>query len=200
MPMTSASKPGGLAGAPMSIETFSCWSGAPAPPSAAGGLALEVDHQRVALADAAFHRLEPRGAFAQPLERLFTASSSTATAVRRSWMSPKSPGSKAGTTSKLAVKRERLALFDDHVLDVGGVDRLHALGRQHLVDGARDEVVGDVVENLGAEALAHDRRRHLAGAEPGQPRRLGVLAGDPVDGRLHLGRRESPRPGSCASR
>ena len=33
-----------------------------------------------------------------------TASSSTDTAARRSWISLKSPGSNAGTTSKLAVK------------------------------------------------------------------------------------------------
>ena len=36
----------------------------------AGGLALEVDDQRVALGHAALDRLEARGAFAQPLERL----------------------------------------------------------------------------------------------------------------------------------
>ena len=35
----------------------------------AGGLPLQVDDQGVALGHAAFDRLEPRGAFAQPLER-----------------------------------------------------------------------------------------------------------------------------------
>ena len=39
----------------------------------------------------------------------------------------------------------------------------------------------DVVENLIAEALAHDLRRHLAGTEARNPRGPAVVARDLVD-------------------
>ena len=62
---------------------------------------------------------------------------------------------------------ERLAFLDDDVADVGRVDRLDAAFAQRLVDRAGDEAVCHVVQNLIAEPLAHDLRRHLAGPEPG---------------------------------
>ena len=80
---------------------------------------------------------------------------------------------------------ERLALFDDDVLDVGRVDRLDAALAQRLVDRARNQAVRDVVEDLVAKALAHDLGRHLAGPEAGNPRRLAVVARDLVDLGIH---------------
>ncbi len=46
--------------------------------------------------------------------------------------------------------------------------------------------MGDVVEDLRAEALTHDAGRHAAGTEAGQARRLGVVAGHAFDGRLDI--------------
>ena len=54
-----------------------------------------------------------------------------------------------------------------HVADVRRVDRLDAALAQRVVDGARDQVVRDVVEDLILEALLDDARRHLAGRNPG---------------------------------
>ena len=71
IPITSSSKPGGLAAAPISMETCSCLSSGALPCRPCRALALEVDHDGVAGLDAAaFHRLEPGRAVAQALERL----------------------------------------------------------------------------------------------------------------------------------
>ena len=76
---------------------------------------------------------------------------------------------------------QRLAFFDDDVADVGRVDRLDAALAQRLVDGARDQTVRDVVQDLVAEPLPDDLGRHLARPEAGNPRRLAVVARDLVD-------------------
>ena len=78
-------------------------------------------------------------------------------------------------------ERERLALLERDVLDVRRVDRLDAALLQRLVDGARNQVVHHVVEDLVAEPLLDDRRRHLAGTEAGDARLLGVALGDAID-------------------
>ena len=68
---------------------------------------------------------------------------------------------------ELGLEGERLALFNLDVADVGRLDRLDAALGQRLFNRALDELVGDIVENLALEALAHDLGRHLAGRNPG---------------------------------
>ena len=80
----------------------------------------------------------------------------------------------AGVERRQRVERrregERLTLFDVHVADVRRVDRLDAALAQRFVDGARDEVVRDVVQDLVLEALLDDARRRLARPEAGDAR------------------------------
>jgi hypothetical protein len=80
---------------------------------------------------------------------------------------------------------QRLAFLDDDVADVGGIDRLDTFLAQGLVDRPGDQAVGDVVQDLVAEALPDDLRRHLAGPEAGDARRLAVVARDLVDLGVH---------------
>src|SRR5262249_59101077 len=47
--------------------------------------------------------------------------------------------------------------------------------------GARDQIVGDVMENLILEALLDDPRRRPAGTEPGDACLARVVARDPID-------------------
>src|SRR5262249_55539053 len=84
---------------------------------------------------------------------------------------------------------ERLPLFDVHVAYVRRVDRLEPPFAQRIVDGARDEVVRDVVQDLVLEALLDDARRRLAGTEAGHARLPRVVARDPAD----LGRDDGAR-------
>src|SRR5205823_3940489 len=76
---------------------------------------------------------------------------------------------------------ERLAVLDVHVADIGRVDRLESFLAQRVVDGARDQVVRDVVQNLILEALLDDARRRLARTKSGHARFPGVVARDAVD-------------------
>jgi hypothetical protein len=158
-----------------------------------GGAAREVDDQRVAFGHAAFHRLVAGGAFPQPLQRLLHG-----VVVDHHRLAPQLHVAEVARLERrhdveAGRERQRLALFDDDVLHVGSVDGLDALRAERLVDALRNQVVGDVVEDLRPEALAHDARRHPAGPEAGQAGRFRVLARDPVDGRLHVGHRDLDR-------
>ena len=78
-------------------------------------------------------------------------------------------------------ERERLSLFERDVLDVRRVHRLDAALLQRFIDGARNEAVHHVVEDLLLEPLLDERGRHLAGPEAGNARLLGVALGDAID-------------------
>ena len=116
---------------------------------------------------ASFDRFETGGAFAQPLQRL----------VDRLVVDPcRRPVQRDRRVVARLERRHRsndavnvsgLALLDLHVADVGRVDRLDAPLAQRFVDRARNEVVGDVVQDLLLEALLDDTGRRLAGPEPG---------------------------------
>ena len=80
---------------------------------------------------------------------------------------------------------QRLSFLDDDILDVRRVDRFDAALAQRLVHGARDQPMRDVVKDLVAEPLAHDFRRHLAGPEARDARRLAVVTRDLLDLRVH---------------
>src|SRR6202011_3162104 len=71
--------------------------------------------------------------------------------------------------------------IDRHVADVGRVDRLHAALAQRVVDGAGNELVRDIVENLILVALLDHARWRLAGPEAGNARLPGIVPGDALD-------------------
>ena len=84
----------------------------------------------------------------------------------------------------MAVKVSACPSSSDDVLHVGRVDRLEPALAQRLVDRARNQVVRDVVENLLAEPLLDEGRRHLALAESGNARLPAVAARDAIDLRI----------------
>ena len=93
----------------------------------------------------------------------------------------RSPGSNAGHDVERRLERERLAFFEDEVLDVRRVDRLDAFFDERVADGLRHEVLGDVLHDLRLEALADHVRRDLAGAEAGNLRGAAELRGGVTD-------------------
>ena len=143
---------------------------------------LEIEHDGVAVIDAAsFDRLEPRRAIAQPLQRRLHRF-----VVDRIRRAPERDRREiAGIEWRDRVERrregQRLAFFDCHVADVGRVDRLEAALAQRLVDGARNQVVRDVVQDLVLEALLDDAGRCLSRPEAGHPRLPGIVPRDAID-------------------
>ena len=76
---------------------------------------------------------------------------------------------------------ERLALLDDHVLNVRRIHRLETPFPERFVHGARNQVLGDIMQDLVTEALPDQLRRDLARTESGNARRATVTSGEPVD-------------------
>jgi len=74
-----------------------------------------------------------------------------------------------------------VALFDEDVTHIGRVDRFDAPLAQRVVDGAGDELLRDILENLILEALLDDRRGRLARPEPRNTRALRIVRGDVID-------------------
>ena len=186
MPIISASKPGGFDGAPSSIDTCLVLFGFARDAFLVRALPLERDDDGVAgLDDAGLDRFVTRRALAQPLERL-----------RHGFVFDRDRG--LGRLDRAEVARietrhdverglegEGLALFEHQVLDVGRVDRLDAAFGQRLADRPGDEVLGDVLHDLAAEALADDRGRHLAGPEAGDARLASEPGGGVADRLVH---------------
>ena len=128
--------------------------------------ALQIQHRRVAIVDTApFHRLVTRGAIAQALQR--AVHRRVVDRDRRALEG--NCGEVAGVERRHRVERrgerQRLTFFNRDVADIRCVHRLHPLLAQRVVDGTRDEVVGDVMEDLILEALLDHTRGRLAGAE-----------------------------------
>ncbi len=94
----------------------------------------------------------------------------------------RSPGIEAGHDVERRLEGQRLAFFEDEVLDVGRLDRLDALFDERVADGLRDQVLGDVLHDLRLEALADHVGRDLAGAEAGDLRGAAELRGGVADG------------------
>ena len=149
---------------------------------AAVGRALDVERHGIAVLDAApFDRLVPGGAALQLRQRLLDG----VLFERHRGAPQRNRVQRAGIDGRQRLerggKRERLPFVERHILHVGRVDRLEAALAQRLVDRARDEVVRDVVENLLAESLLDEGRRHLALAESGNARLPAVAAGHAID-------------------
>jgi hypothetical protein len=141
----------------------------------------QVHQHRVALLDAAlFHRLVARGALAQPRNRLvhrrIVHRHGGAAQLDRGVVP------RIDRRHRVEARRElqRLPFLDDDVLDVRRVDRLDAALAERLVDGARDQPVCHIVQDLVAKALAHDLRGDLPGPEAWDAGRLPVVARDLV--------------------
>ena len=184
-PSSCSSKPGGFAFAPSSMLTSLCVSGAPPASrrSRSTRHACRRDRRR---------GLRPaRSAPPRSRSRCIascTASSLIAFEARVNAIVLRSPGSNAGTVSNEAVKVSGWPSSIVDVADVGRVDRLEPLLAQRIVDGARDQVVRDVVKDLVLEALLDDARRRLARPEAGDARLARVVARDAVDlGVDHIG-------------
>ena len=111
------------------------------------------------------------------------------TGVRRASIDENSPGSNDGTTSNSALKVSGRPFFDLDVADVGRVDRLDAALRQPFLDGALDELVRDVVQDLTLEPLPDHLGRHLARAEARQAGGLAVFRRDAGNFGVHDVRR-----------
>ena len=79
---------------------------------------------------------------------------------------------------------ERPPFFDRDVAHVGHVDRLDAALPQRVLDGARDEIVRDLMEDLLFEPLPDDAVGRLAGPEAGQTRLARIVADVTVDFRI----------------
>ena len=78
-------------------------------------------------------------------------------------------------------KLERLALLDDHVLNVWRVHRLETSFPERFVHGTRNQVLGDIMQDLVTEALPDQLCWDLARTESGNARRATVTSGEPVD-------------------
>ena len=144
--------------------------------------ALDVERHRVAVLDAAaFHGLVAGRAILQLRQRLLDR-----VLLERHRGPPQRngvqrPGIDGRERLERGRKRQRLSFVERHVLHVWRVDGLQAALAQHLVDGARDQIVRDVVKNLLAEPLLDERRRNLALAEPRYARLPAVAAGYAID-------------------
>jgi hypothetical protein len=143
---------------------------------------LEIDHHCVAVIDAApFDRLESPGALAQPLHRELHRF--VADRGRRPPEGNRRHIARVERRQRVERCREgkRLSFLDADVADVGRVDRLQSFLAQRIVDGARNQIVRDVVQDLVLEALLDHARRRLAGAEAGHARAARVVACDAID-------------------
>ena len=149
----------------------------------AGRLAHQVDGHGVALLD----RARPstgsyRAARSRKRCRVSsTASSWSVASARRSCNDAYVPQLEGRDGVERRRELQRLPLFDDHVADVGRLDRLETALPQRVVDRARHQLVHDVVEDLVLEALLDDPRRHLARPEARDARGLAVVARHPID-------------------
>ena len=110
-----------------------------------------------------------------------TASSATGRRRPRSAMRGQIAGVERRHGLDRGRERQRLALFSATSLMFGRVDRLDAALLQRLVDGARDQAVHHVVEDLIAEALLDDASPAPCPAGTRDPRLLRVVLRDAVD-------------------
>ncbi len=76
---------------------------------------------------------------------------------------------------------QRLTFLDGDVPHVRRVDRLHALLPQRILDGARNQIVRDVVQDLILVALLDDAGGRFARPEAGHARFARVVGGDAID-------------------
>ena len=125
--MTSVSKPGGFDGAPSSILTCSCFSASPALALFVGASALECDdHSMAGFDDAGFNRFEARVALAKALERLVDGLVFDGARGFRRLDRRQVAGIERRDDIERGFESERLAFFEDEVLDVRRGDRLDA--------------------------------------------------------------------------
>ena len=151
---------------------------------------FQIEHDRVTVVDAAaFDRLVPRRAIAQPLQSQLDGL--VGDCLRRP---PKRDGRElAGIEDRDRVERrgegQRLPLFNRNVPHVGRVDRLHAALAQRIVDGAGNQIVRDVMQDLILVALLDDAGRRFARPEARHAHLAGVIGGDAINLRVdHVAR------------
>ena len=156
---------------------------------------------RVAVIDAAaFDRLVPRAAIAQPLQRHLDRF--VVDRVRGALERDRRQIARIELRHGVERRDEgqRLPFLDRHVAHVGRVDRLEPLLAQRIVDRARNQIVRDVVKDLILEALLDDARRGLAGPEARDARLARIVARDRGRSRRRPRRWEFRRARSCAFR
>ena len=144
--------------------------------------ALEIECDDVAVDDtAAFHGFKAGGAVAQPLQRLIDGV--VVDAIRGAIERQRFIGADVECRNCIERRgeRHRLAFLNQHVEDIGRIDRFYTPLAQSFVHRPRDKVVGDVVEDLVFEPLLDDARRRLAGAESRNPRLARVVARHAID-------------------
>ena len=78
-----------------------------------------------------------------------------------------------------------LSGFDRDVADVRRVDRFNAALPEDIADDSRNQILGDIVEDLVLEALLDDARRRLAWTEARDFRRARVTSRDTLDLGVH---------------
>ena len=94
------------------------------------------------------------------------------------------PGSIGGSVSNVAVNVNACPSSSADVLHVGRIDRLEAALAKRLVDGARNQVVRDIMKDLLAEAFLDEGRRNLSLAETRNASLAAVAARDALDLRI----------------
>ena len=130
--------------------------------------AIEMKDHGIALGDGPpFDRLERAGPIAQALQHVAdgVVSNLDGWTLQRdrgkiAWIERRDRLDRGG-------ERHRSAFLERHVLDVGRVDRLDASFPQRFVDGAGNEVVHHVMEDLLPETLLNQVCGALPGRKPG---------------------------------
>jgi hypothetical protein len=140
-------------------------------------LALQIHGDGIALNDAAaFDRLGPRRAFAQPLECLF----GRRVIHRDRRPSQRERGVVAGLEWRKCVEGsgegQRLTLLNGDIANFRSVYRLDPLFAQSLVHGRRNQVVDHLMKDLLLEPLLDDAGRGLARPEAGNSRPARVVS------------------------
>ena len=85
-------------------------------------------------------------------------------------------------------ERHRLALVDVNVPNLWGRNRFDPTLAQCVINRLRNEVLGDVAQDLLPVARAYQLDRHLTRPEAGHLRRPAVSARQPLDGLVDHGR------------
>ena len=148
-------------------------------------LPLDIDHQGVALlGHARFHRLEACRALAQALERLIDRFVFDVDGGAPHFDRGEIAGIKRRHHVELRLERQRLALFEFQILDVGCRHGFDTALLKRFADRTFDQLVRDVMKDLTLEALLDHLGRHFAWAEARDARRAAVLRCYLVDLRI----------------
>src|SRR5262245_16946965 len=159
-------------------------------------LAFDIQHRGVAVLDAAvLDRLELRAALTQVLQRLLDGFIGDHARMTRRFDGRQITDVKRRNRFNRGRELEGLSLLEPDIFDVRRADPLDTWLLERRVDGARNEPVRHVVEDLFLEALLDQSGRYLPGAEAGDARLFRVALGDAVDFGVHDVDRDLDRDG-----